>query len=655
MTELCLTMIVRSEAARIERCLKSVAPYIRSYSITDTGSTDGTPAIIKQFFDDQNIGGSIHSAPFINFEQARNESLIYARNGGHECDYLLLVDADMELVVTDPKAFEVDGPCYTMLQKSGGLSYQNRRLLRIDQIGKYRGVTHEFLDVAATGSIQGAYFIDHADGSNRKDKFVRDIKLLEEGLKAEPNNARYQFYLAQSYRDSGDFKRASEAYAKRVRMGGWDEEVWNAQYNYANCLKAFENVSGFLVEMLKAYQIRPSRAEPLYELAKYYREQGMNAASLLYSTTGLVIPYPSDQLFVSDFVYQYGLREEFSICAFYDARHRTNGLKATNALALDKSAPTQTREIARMNLGHYLKPLSSWCPSFQARMISCQPPVGFSPMNPSVAIFEGRIYTTVRMVNYKIEENRYLIDGQQDPSRPIVTRNFLLQLNDTLETIAEYEITQPNDQPEPLFKQVIGWEDMRLFVAGDELWVSANVREMNDAGICEQWIARINPVCHTLESARKISNSPNHEKNWMPHVVRGLPMPDIRFIYRLGKSLNFFGLTISDNPPPIASESISGGSQLIQWFSDYLCIVHEARIQPNSKKRYYLHRFAILNGEGALLRLGMPWFLHRRDIEFVAGMAWHPDGKRLIISYGDNDASAWVGTIEAGEVNATFT
>jgi len=41
-------MIVKNEADVIGRCLRSVLPFISSWSITDTGSTDGTQAIIQE-------------------------------------------------------------------------------------------------------------------------------------------------------------------------------------------------------------------------------------------------------------------------------------------------------------------------------------------------------------------------------------------------------------------------------------------------------------------------------------------------------------------------------------------------------------------------------------------------------------------------------
>src|SRR5687767_13271155 len=99
-------MIVRNEAARIERCLKSVAPYISSAVIVDTGSTDGTQALIEQFFKSSLIPCELYDVPFQNFEQARNAALIAARASDVPWDYLLLVDADMELVVEKPDAFK---------------------------------------------------------------------------------------------------------------------------------------------------------------------------------------------------------------------------------------------------------------------------------------------------------------------------------------------------------------------------------------------------------------------------------------------------------------------------------------------------------------------------------------------------------------------
>ncbi len=103
----CLNMIVKNEMANLDRCLGAVAPYIACWVIGDTGSTDGTQEFIRSFFAARSIPGELHSFPFINFAQARNEALDRARASSLRFDYLLLTDADMELTVQSP-AFPQD-------------------------------------------------------------------------------------------------------------------------------------------------------------------------------------------------------------------------------------------------------------------------------------------------------------------------------------------------------------------------------------------------------------------------------------------------------------------------------------------------------------------------------------------------------------------
>src|SRR6185369_4640575 len=149
------------------------------------------------------------------------------------------------------------------------------------------------------------------------------------------------------------------------------------QMRYAQCLGQLGDQSGFLREMLRAYQMRPARAEVLYELARHFRERGENQTSLLCSEAGLRMPCPTtDLLFVNDWVYKSGLREEFAICAYYDRRTRSHGFKECNKLALAGNAQ------ARSNLYWYLKPLSDDVLSFNPQRINFDPPAGYVACNP---------------------------------------------------------------------------------------------------------------------------------------------------------------------------------------------------------------------------------------------------------------------------------
>src|SRR5579864_9670206 len=210
---LCLNMIVRNERESLERCLVSAAPYVSCWVIGDTGSTDGTPEFIRSFFAARKIPGELHHFPFVDFAQGRNEALDRARASPLLFDYLLLVDADMELLVDAPDFLRNLTSVAYFVRQRGDITYRNIRLLRPGVHAIYRGVTHEFLavDSGETSKLNDISLLDHATGSNRKDKYRRDIRLLTEALPVERDPvmiARYMFYLANTLRDCGQREAA---------------------------------------------------------------------------------------------------------------------------------------------------------------------------------------------------------------------------------------------------------------------------------------------------------------------------------------------------------------------------------------------------------------------------------------------------------------
>ncbi|EHP44847.1 family 2 glycosyl transferase, partial [Cupriavidus basilensis OR16] len=96
MTRICLNMIVKNEAPVIARCLASVKPWIDRWVIVDTGSTDGTQALVREVMG--KLPGTLHERPWIDFAHNRNEALALARacSEGHARadDYVLFIDAD---------------------------------------------------------------------------------------------------------------------------------------------------------------------------------------------------------------------------------------------------------------------------------------------------------------------------------------------------------------------------------------------------------------------------------------------------------------------------------------------------------------------------------------------------------------------------------
>ncbi len=88
-----LSMIVKNGARTLERCLKSVAPFIDRIVIGDTGSTDNTISLA------QSLGAEVIRIPWENdFAAARNRVLAAAQS-----DWVLSLDAD-EMLAPDAAA-----------------------------------------------------------------------------------------------------------------------------------------------------------------------------------------------------------------------------------------------------------------------------------------------------------------------------------------------------------------------------------------------------------------------------------------------------------------------------------------------------------------------------------------------------------------------
>lgn len=653
---LCLNMIVKNESARILRALEAAKPYISTYAIYDTGSTDNTVEIIQKWAAENDIEGIIAHGVFVNFSDARNLALKLARswrfNHGRDFKYLLLQDADMELVVDNVDAFkDLTEPAYDMMQTGGTVTYANKRLLHIDSTAEYVGVTHEFLSVEGDKVLPGARFVDHADGANRVQKFQRDIDLLLPEVQKNPRDDRSWFYLGNSYRDAGMAAEAKHAYEQRLALGGWDEELYVTQCNLACCCKDLGDEPGFVHAMLKAHEMRPRRAEPLYDLAKHYREAGAPNSAMPFIERGFAIPRPDDRLFVNDFVYSHGFREELSITGYYVEGQRERAFKATNALALDPTAPHWSRALARTNMVHYLPRLAEMAPSTEHQRIAMDIDDGYTAMNPSVcARPSGVLEAIVRTVNYKINEHgQYMIGPLACGDAPIITENYLVEFDSKFNVVKNRRIIWGRDE-QPKYDMVLGLEDMRLFWHRGERHFVACVREQRAHGVPQQWQGRL--VCHAehvdVVGAHCISGEDEAcEKNWSPLFRNGL-----WYGYRLNEFVNPSRGLKEKFDRNVTVDNISGSSPWVPFLGGQLSVVHEAINHPSHGRRVYQHRFAYISNDLFTLRLSLPFVFQDVQIEFCAGLSPVRDFTRYIMSYGLKDEEPWLATISARDIAA---
>ncbi len=329
-TGICLNMIVKNETGVIERLLRSVQPYIDYFVIVDTGSRDETPELIQRITVDFGLPGEVHFRDWVNFGHNRQQALelaVAARRG----DWLLFIDADEELGCANPTFFEglTAGVTYRIEKHHGNIRYAVPHLLDIwENRWEWRGPAHNYL-VHLEGPerrehLDAIWIIYHpgqgakSHGVTPQEKYLRDARLFEAELVQHPEDARSRFYLAQSYRDAGEFPKAHLNYDRRVAMGGWGEEVYVAQCEKAKLAIQLQHPhKDILAEHLKAWGLRPSRAEALWQLANYCRKNKRYAEGYLFAKVGKEIPLPRDILFVRPDAYEWRLLDEFAICAYW--------------------------------------------------------------------------------------------------------------------------------------------------------------------------------------------------------------------------------------------------------------------------------------------------------------------------------------------------
>jgi hypothetical protein len=125
---------------------------------------------------------------------------------------------------------------------------------------------------------------------------------------------------------------------------------------------------------------------------------------------------------------------------------------------------------------------------------------------------------------------------------------------------------------------------------------------------------------------------------------------ELRFVYRQGTLVDDDGNVVFESDSGFDASQISGGSQVIEADGVYLSLVHEARTIPGRPNRYYAHRFVRYAVDGAVTGMSMPFYFHDKQIEFAAGLAYFPERRQLMASYGVRDCEAWVARMDLDDV-----
>ena len=362
-----LCMIVKNETHVILRCLESIYKYIDRYDITDTGSTDGTQDMIRNFFAEKGIPGEIYQSDWKGFGDhggkigSRTEAF---QNAKGKADYAWVIDADdtVEGNFIFPDKTDVDA--FTLKFNRGEFSWWRTQIFKNNRDWRYVGVLHEYPDSEPKPykieKLEGNYgIVARTEGARNIgidpiQKYARDAESLEKALIDDPENIRYQFYLAQSYFDSHQWDKALTAYQKRAEMGGWDEEVFFALYRVAICKTFLQHPWPEIYDaFMRSYESRPTRAEPLYQLARLHRMHDRPRAAYNYARLAMEIPRPNeDTLFIEEIPYSWGILDELGAVAHSVGKFHL-GMQVCHKLLCEKKFSPEHETRIKNNFESY--------------------------------------------------------------------------------------------------------------------------------------------------------------------------------------------------------------------------------------------------------------------------------------------------------------
>jgi len=358
-----LCMIVRNESHVIERSLDSVRPLIDYVLIEDTGSSDNTQAIIKDWLDRNDMPGNVYHEPWQNFAYNRSNVLARLRKRKPDIDYAFMMDADDQLVIDegfDVEAFKssLDKDVYNVEIRQGTTHYHRLQMCSNHKPFRYRSVLHEYIHLppgaGPADDAKGFHVISGREGARNKDprKYHKDAEILERALRFEKDpflQSRYVFYLAQSYRDAGEKEKALANYIKRSQMGRWREEVYVSLYNAAKLEEALEWPFDAVLSAYKnAAKVLPGRIEALHGGSRLCRIAKRYQDGYKLAKQGLAVEKAPEGLFVQHWIHDYGLLDEFAVNAYWVDEFE-ECLSACEQLLDEGKMPEDMRERVEKN------------------------------------------------------------------------------------------------------------------------------------------------------------------------------------------------------------------------------------------------------------------------------------------------------------------
>ncbi|MBC8014609.1 MAG: glycosyltransferase [Sporomusaceae bacterium] len=274
-----LAMIVRDEEANLAECLGSIKDEVDEIVIVDTGSTDQTSTIASHFT------SKIYHFPWKgDFSAARNFAVSQCSG-----QWILSLDADERLdsgqgsirqLISNSPEFDVFG---LPLLTSSTTEYEKFTVIRLFRnTAEYRfvGRIHEQV-IICNESVVGIghapvichKFVTH---KQRNKKRWRNLKLLEQELRRDPDNYYLKYYIGVEWLGLGRYEKALPYFQAAVARISVKQRMFRGpSIRYVvDCLKFLGRSDEALEICQKECELNPDFTDVFFEAGAILEGQG---------------------------------------------------------------------------------------------------------------------------------------------------------------------------------------------------------------------------------------------------------------------------------------------------------------------------------------------------------------------------------------------
>lgn len=228
-----VSMIVKNEEQLLATALETVKD-ADEIIIVDTGSTDRTVEIARQYTDKVYVGEQYLWRD--DFAFSRNQSLSLCTG-----DWILIIDADEELEPGGvqklreeiPKAGNHKTISFRVINKAKNEVHIAQRAFKRCPEVFWKGAIHNYLCISETHPCEITLWYGYSPA--HKADPDRALRILQNEVKKNPTVKREAYYLAREYWYRKDYNKAIEGFTDYLMRADWAPEMADAWLYLARC------------------------------------------------------------------------------------------------------------------------------------------------------------------------------------------------------------------------------------------------------------------------------------------------------------------------------------------------------------------------------------------------------------------------------------